>query len=59
MKVKTEMAHEVEIKLCRGGWFVCFETGNGWSGPWRTEDAAKLARASNYEAAHKLERQRA
>lgn len=50
------MSKEVEIKLCQGGYFVCFEEGNGWSGPWRTEEAAKLARAGKYEAAHKANR---
>lgn len=46
-----------EIALCRGGWFVCDESRVGWSGPWRTKEAAEAARVGDYARAHEIERQ--
>ena len=37
----------------RGGWFV---TGSSWSGPWKTEHGAELARDNKPDEAIALER---
>ena len=39
------------IQRRRGGWFVCHESPEGWSGPWGNERAAELAREGRYEEA--------
>jgi hypothetical protein len=36
-----------------GGWFATLES---WSGPWKTEEAARLAFSGDYDGAHALER---
>lgn len=47
-----------EIVRRVGGWFVANEGPRGWSGPWRTQRAAKLARDGDYDAAHLEEKKR-
>lgn len=51
-----ESARRVEQR--RGGWFVIPPEGGSedWSGPWKTEAAANLALAGDYDGAHALER---
>jgi hypothetical protein len=49
----TEEADERKIVKRRGGYFV---TGESWSGPWETEDAADKAKAGDFDAAHRIER---
>lgn len=36
-----------------GGWFV---TGESWSGPWATRDAAEFAKDGEYTLAHEAHR---
>ena len=43
-----------KVERQHGGWFAV--VGNGWSGPWISEQAAKLAGRGYYEKAHALER---
>lgn len=42
-----------EIVRRAGGWFV---TGEEWSGPWASEEAAELARDGEYVLAHMVHR---
>lgn len=48
-----ELRDKVAIVRRRGGWFV---TGESWSGPWGTEEAASLAMAGQYAEARRAER---
>ena len=47
---------EKRIELRRGGWFVINEGPRDWSGPWKTERAAKLAAQERWDEAHRAER---
>lgn len=47
------MSGRPEIVVRRGGYFV---TGDEWSGPWSTREAAELARDGEYTFAHEAER---
>lgn len=38
-----------DVQLRAGGWFV---TGESWSGPWATKEAAELAADGEYTLAH-------
>jgi hypothetical protein len=46
---------ERKVELRRGGWFVIDEV-RGWSGPWKTEQAAKAAARHAYGEAHDIEK---
>lgn len=48
-------ADPVEIVRRKGGWFV---TGESWSGPWRSKEAAELAAGGKYGLAHQADRVR-
>ena len=43
------------IERRAGGWFI-LDDENGWSGPWRSSDAAEAARRGDYAEAHRLQR---
>lgn len=43
-----------EPYLRAGGWFI--DTPDGFSGPWRTSEAARLAGSGDYESAWVEER---
>lgn len=47
------MGERAKIVRRRGRWFV---TGEEWSGSWRTEEAAELARDGEYTLAHDAHR---
>jgi hypothetical protein len=42
-----------QIELRRGGWFVTDEL-NGFSGPWKSKEAAEAAEAGDFDEAHRL-----
>lgn len=44
------MTGKTEIVRTRGGWCV---TGESWSGPWKTEEAARLAMEGDFDGAHR------
>ncbi|MBY3155378.1 hypothetical protein HFO56_23930 [Rhizobium laguerreae] len=46
----------VEVEKRRGGWFAKDEA-KGWSGPWKTEEAAKAAAEERYADARLLDSQ--
>jgi hypothetical protein len=56
MAKKTKKATRIELR--RGGWFVFYEQilAHHNSGPWKTEEAAKLAAEGKFHLAHRAER---
>ena len=45
------------VQLRRGGWFATGDDRErGWSGPWRTKEAAEAADREDYTTAHDLDR---
>jgi len=53
MSNETEQGDQT-IVLRKGGYFVEWKVG--WSGPWKTLQAAELARDGDFRAAHAAER---
>lgn len=53
MSAAQEIPEAVIVKRA-GGWFV---TGEEWSGPWATKEAAELAQDGEYTLAHDAHRE--
>ena len=56
-RMEDLMDREKLVQKRVGGWFVCDERGPGWSGPWRTKEAAFAAALNDYDEANRIERQ--
>lgn len=50
-----ELERRTGVVRRAGGWFAI---GESWSGPWKTPEAAKLAREGDFDGAQRLERER-